>query len=150
MAIDKMNYLQSSIEILSQFITEHIDNIIVKNNIPLLDEGKDIAKPILFLEILPGTNQEVGMGKRAANGKRGIWKNIDMFAYWIVSDKIGGTQKLLQLAGLLEHEIPAYQHELKQQGIEKIEITPLRQIPKGNSKFYGGRHMITYRVFMEL
>ena len=150
MPIDNLNYIQSSVEILSQFINNHVSNIIVRNEMPKLDESKDIGKPLLFLEILPGSNKEVGMGRRGVNGKRGIWKNVDMFAHWIVSDKVGGTPKMLQLAGLLEHEIPTFQHELKQQGIETIRISPLRQFAKGNAKFYGGRHMITFRVFMEL
>ncbi|MDP4224826.1 MAG: hypothetical protein Q8910_00450 [Bacteroidota bacterium] len=136
--------------ILSEFIQTYISDIDIYFEIPTLDENIPISRPALWLDLMPGVNKETGMGRVFGSDKKAILKQVSIMAYWIITPELGGTGKSLELSGKLEQVIPKYSDELAQAELHHAKISPAASIPKGDSIYYGSRHLITYSVPMQI
>lgn len=147
---DSSNYLETSLLILGEFIQTYMPDIDITYEIPNLDENNPITRPILWLDLMPGTNREMGMGRVIDSTHRAILKQVSVMAYWIITPELGGTGKALELSGTLEQIVPKYSNDLVEAGLRKAEVSPAANIPKGDSIYYGSRHMITFMVPMQI
>lgn len=147
---DSSNYLETSLCILGEYIQTYISNIDITYEIPALDENYPIFRPVLWLDLMPGTNREAGMGRVIGSNQRAILKQVSVMAYWIITYDLGGTGKALELSGALEQIIPKYSDDLAKAGLRQPQVSPAASIPKGDSIYYGSRHMITFWVPMQI
>lgn len=136
----------TSYNIIKEFIYTYIpsDLIDIWGEFPTLDEGIGLEKPILVLEDMSGNKKYPGMGRRLENGDRGQIKVLSFMASWIITSSIGGGDKLRELADTLEYIFLVYNNQLSDAKLKKAKCSSLRTIPKiVQSKFWGGRHLIT-------
>lgn len=147
---DSSNYLETSLYILGEYIQTHIPDIDITYEIPTLDENYPISRPVLWIDLMPGTNKEAGMGRVVGQNKRAILKQVSVMVYWIITPELGGTGKALELSGALEQIVPKYSDDLAQAGLRNPRVSPAASIPKGDSIYYGSRHLITFWVPMEI
>jgi hypothetical protein len=108
---DSSNYLETSLLILGEFIQTYMPDIYITYEIPSLDENNPITQPYLWLDLMPGTNREIGMGRAIDSDHRVILKQISVMAYWVITPDLGGTGKALELSGALEQIIPKYSND---------------------------------------
>jgi hypothetical protein len=142
---------RTSKQILKEFILTYIPNtdLDVLLTAPILNESKDITRPILYFEIYPGSNKSVGMGGRYPEGDRGKFHTINLMLNIVVTDSVGGGAKALYVSDRLDWIVETYKSVLNVAGLKKPELSPYREFPKSNyGPFYGGRRLFTCRVNM--
>lgn len=144
-------YIESSLKILSEFITEYIPNITITNKRPLLDENVILEKPILYLEISNEKPLEIGLGRKIGNGKFGQNIVINIMAYWIItkeaSNNIDPVLDIIKKSQALKDTFVKHRDELISAGLKNPQISNFRQIP--GIKLSGGRQLITYMILKE-
>jgi hypothetical protein len=143
--------ITSSYNILKEFITTYIltDEIDVTNEAPQVIEGFELSKPILYLEVMPGSKKKTGIGNKIGNGNKAEFKNLSYMAWWYVDNNCGGTNKSQNLGERLEYIFLHYGHELGQAGLKNWACSTYRDLPKASlSPVWGGRNMITFRCLI--
>jgi hypothetical protein len=139
-------FLTTSKTILTEWLLDYIGNCDITFEIPPLDESTGIARPILYLELMPGSDKPMGIGRvRNATTRGNIYK-IEFMSSWIVSNSVGGSPIVKELAENLYYNFLTNGHLLEAAGLNKVKCGTLREIPKGSTEFFGGRHLITYEV----
>lgn len=149
---DSNKYLESVLKILSEFVLEHIPGISVVIEKPVFDETNiELAKPTLYLEIMPGRNFEVGMGGIInKQGDKGQEKTINIMAYWFTTNTasgMNGTLDVINKAQTLEMAFNIDKTSLQSAGLINPQISNFRQIPGEILK--GGRQLITCKVLLK-
>lgn len=143
--------ITTSYNILKEFISTYIstDEIDITDEAPRITEGFILEKPILHLEIMPGSRKQVGLGKRIGNGSKAEFKNFAYIAWWYVDDNCGGTAKSKNLGERLEYIFLEHGYELSAAGLTNPVCSNYREIPKESLyPVWGGRHMITFRCLI--
>jgi hypothetical protein len=143
--------ITTSYSILKEFISTYIttDEIDIDNKAPQITEGYVLSKPILYLEVMPGSKKKVGLGNKIGNGNKGEFKNFSYMAYWFVDDNCGGTDKSQNLGERLEYMFLEHGHELGEAGLTNWACSTYRDLPKvSNNPVWGGRHLITFRCLI--
>jgi hypothetical protein len=145
---DSSQEMTSSLQILKEWILTYIsiDEVDFNSTRPTLTEG-ELYKPIFYYEILPGRKKNVGMGKRISQGVRGKFHDVAIMLFVVVTDSIGGIDRVRQLNDTLGWAFETRGFELEQAGLRKAEISSLRELTKENyGPFYGGRWQVTFRT----
>jgi hypothetical protein len=142
------HFLTTSKSILTEWLTDYIGDVDITFELPPLDESTGIVRPILYLELMPGSDKSTGLGMVRNNTTKGNIYKIEYMAYWIVNNSIGGAPIVKELAESLYYNfLPGVNgHLLDAAGLNKPKCSTLREIPKGATEFFGGRHLITYEV----
>jgi hypothetical protein len=141
-------FLTTSSAILREWLTDYIGDVDITFEIPFLDESIGIQRPILYLELMPGSHR-FGMGKVMTNTTRGNIYKVEYMASWIVNNYIGGQPRVKELAenmymSFLDKSKVGY---LASAGLRYPKCSTLREIPKSSySEFFGGRHLITFDI----
>ncbi len=145
-------FFTTSVVILTEFISDYIQDLDITLKKPVLDENSVLDKPILYIDHIGGGQKEVGGGRSIGGGKKGQWQDIDLFLYWIVTDDVakckGGIYLVENHAETLKLSLLKYENLLKQAGLFKVRLGQLRAFPKETTQFYGGRQVLTYRVLV--
>ena len=143
--------LTTSLQILKEFIFSYMssDEIDILMEAPKMDESFYLYKPILYVETMPGSDVNCGLGRRLPNGDRGKFHYVSLMLYWIISQDVGGMDRVRQLSDTLRYAFLTRGFELEQAGLQKATCSSLREIPQATSSpFYGGRNLVTFRTLL--
>jgi hypothetical protein len=139
-------FLTTSKTILTEWLLDYIGNCDITYEIPYLDESTGISRPILYLELMPGSDKPAGIGRVMSNTTRGNIYKIEFMSSWIVNNSVGGSPIVKELAENLYYNFLVNGYLLGDAGLKKPKCSTLKEIPKGATEFFGGRHLITYEV----
>jgi len=148
------HYIEDTLKILKEFIESYMNSttkfgIDIVFEKPVLDGNKEISKPMLFLNLLPGSFREVGLGRNISDTKKGQELAIEIFAYWIITDELGGNKRVAELAQKLVYTFLCYWKDLNKAGLRKAKVSSLAPFYKEkNMRFYGGRQLITFELLL--
>lgn len=148
---DACHELETSLQILKEFVLSYItnDEIDFLSSRPTLDESVPLNKPVVYIEVLPGIDRNVGMGRKLSNGDTGKWHTMNVFFYWIITNDCGGMERVRQLSDSLRWAFFYKGNELIAAGLNKPVCSSLREIPQENEgPFFGARHMITFKTLI--
>jgi hypothetical protein len=146
---DPEHYSTTSTKIIKEFIETYISNVLVKTDMPLLDEAKPLTKPIIYLEPMNGASKNIGMGRVGKNGREEEKQVVSIWCKIIVCDTIGGQPKARELGETLKYMFfkPDKRVDLAKAGLRNPKCSSLRELPRDNqSIFHGGRCLITAEV----
>jgi hypothetical protein len=142
--------IETSLQILKEWIFTYVSENDIDFNFtrPTLTEGEGgLNKPLLYVEVLPGKDYQVGMGKRISGSYRGMFHDVAIFLFIVVSDSVGGMPRARQISDNLRWMFLTRGFELSAAGLKSPEISSIRELTKENyGEFYGARHMVTFRT----
>jgi len=140
-------FLTTSKSILQEWLIDYIGDVDITFEIPFLDESVGIVRPILYLELMPGSDKPMGLGKVRNSTTKGHIYKIEFMSSWIVNNSVGGAPKVHELGQNLYSKFLQYGYLLGIAKLKNPRCSTYRDIPKSSySEFFGGRHLITFDV----
>jgi hypothetical protein len=139
-------FLTTSKTILTEWLLDYIGNVDITFEMPYLEEQHGISRPILYLELMPGSDKPMGIGRVRNNTTRGNTYKIEFMSSFIVTNSVGGAPIVKELGENLYYNFLTNGHLLGAAKLKNAKCSTLREIPKGATEFFGGRHLITYEV----
>jgi hypothetical protein len=139
-------FLTTSTAILKEWLADYIDADITDEK-PFLNESEGMSRSILYLQLMPGSDK-TGFGTVVSNTKRGKIYRIQFMANFIVNYSVGGTLKAKQLSESLYYSCLNKNRvgALASAGLRNPKCSTYTEFPKGESEFFGGRHLFTFDI----
>jgi hypothetical protein len=100
---DPEHFSTTSTKIFQEFIKTYILNVLVKTDMPVLDETNGITKPIIYLEPMNGPTKNVGIGGVGKNGRQEEKQVVQILGKVIITDNLGGQAKARELGETLKY-----------------------------------------------
>jgi hypothetical protein len=144
---DPEHFLTTSTAILKEWLVDYIIDVDITDEMPFLNEQTGITRPILYLQLMPGSDKS-SFGIVMSNTTRGKIYKIEFLANWIVSYSVGGTLKAKELGESLYYSFLEKTRvgALSAAKLRNVKCSTYREIPKGSTEFFGGRHLISFEV----
>ena len=147
------NYISTSLAIFKEWVGDYIsfDEIdYTDNDCPFFDENYVLQKPLIYLQMMPGTNNKpVGIGHVINTTQKGRKQNMEFMLYIFVDNNVGGADRCRQIAEKLQWNMMTNGYLLGHAGLKVPQLSSLREYPPDNySKVFGGRMLLTFKTLL--
>jgi hypothetical protein len=139
-------YINDSIQIYKEWLSDYISNVDITDDTPVLDESYPIQRIILYIQLMPGSDRQIS-NRHAGNGMKIKKYQPEFMLNWITTNELGGANSVRQLSQILKKNTDRNGYLLGNAGLRLATCGGLREFAKSSTSIYiSSRQLVTYQI----